>query len=320
MVALDGVPGELRASVSAIARRFDVPLGKVSLAPQQGQVNLTVFLGDDLVLRLPRKPAYEQRLHKEAAVIPFVQGVGVPTAELVAFDPDHAIADVSYIVLTRLPSTLHGFPADIDLARRAYGTLAELLHRLHSVQMTPDGQPPGVEWRTDLSPDLLLEPLIAAGDIGRAQEDWLRQWFTRLEEHGARTSDPVLLHGDVLPSNLIADATGRVTALIDWGSACWGEPARDLADFPTSILPLLIDAYRETAPSSPAAQARVRPVALEASVLWYQLFFALARLLGRQSISETRNWSAPRHARLFELLRFVSSAVPAQWNDLLPPS
>lgn len=36
------------------------------------------------------------------------------------------------------------------------------------------------------------------------------------------------LHDDLLPGNLIIDQ-GRVTAVLDWGGACYGDPARDLA-------------------------------------------------------------------------------------------
>lgn len=302
------VPETLRDSVYAIAERFGVPEREVSVAPRQGQVNLTVFLGSELVLRLPRRRDLEQRLAKEAAVIPFVLDRGVPTAKLVSFDSGHEIADDAYIVLERLHGrTIDDLPSGADGGSRMYGSLLEILSSLHSVRRDSEPPVPGVE-TAEFSYEELLDELARDGEIGIGQAAWLQRWFRALEAQGARSSDPALLHGDVMPSNLIMNDSGDVTAIIDWGSACWGEPARDLAGFRTSRLPGIVEVYRDVV----GADAR-----LEASVLWYQLFFALAKLLGRQSTSEERNWSAPREARLPELLQFYSTNIPERWRTLL---
>jgi hypothetical protein len=78
-----------------------------------------------------------------------------------------------------------------------------------------------------------------------------------------------------------------------------------------------VDVYRNVAgvpgSANPGADA-----SLAAGVLWYQLFFALAKLLGRRSTSEKRNWSAPREARLLEVMRFFAADLPSQWRSLVP--
>jgi len=43
------------------------------------------------------------------------------------------------------------------------------------------------------------------------------------------TGPPVWVHGDVAPGNLLFDSSGRLTALIDFGQTCVGDPACDLA-------------------------------------------------------------------------------------------
>ena len=58
------IPDAHRDSVSAIARNFGVSQREVAVAPRQGQVNLTIFLGSELVLRLPRRREFEKRLSK----------------------------------------------------------------------------------------------------------------------------------------------------------------------------------------------------------------------------------------------------------------
>ncbi len=43
------------------------------------------------------------------------------------------------------------------------------------------------------------------------------------------TGPPVWVHGDVAPGNMLFDSDGRLTALIDFGQTCVGDPACDLA-------------------------------------------------------------------------------------------
>jgi aminoglycoside phosphotransferase (APT) family kinase protein len=317
-VAIDSViPPAQGDNISAIARRFGIPDREISVAPRQGQVNLTIFLGSELVLRLPRKREFEKRLWKEAAVIPVVVDQGIPTAKVVSFDASHVVADLTYIVLERLHGRyIDDIPALADGGDRTYRSLAEILTTLHQVRKVSETPIPGVE-TAEFSWQHLLDELTSGGEIGSNQAAWLQGWFHHLETRGARSSGPVLLHGDVMPSNIVVTTSGDVTAIIDWGSACWGEAARDLAGFQTSRLPTVVDAYRKAARLH-QADAGGSDTALEAGVIWYQLFFALSRLLGRQSTSENRNWSAPREARLLELMRFFSADVPDRWNTLSP--
>lgn len=315
MATESAIPHAHGDSIHAIARLFAVPDREISLAPRQGQVNLTILLGSEFVLRLPRKRALEGRLAKEAEIIPFVVDRGIPTSRLVSFDASHTIADVNYIVLEQLHGRrMDDLPSPAKGGSRTYASLFEIVSSLHSLQR--DSVPPirGVP-TAEFDSEELLDGLTSSGEIGGNQAAWLRRWFRHLEDQGARSSDPVLLHGDVMPSNLIMNNAGEVTAIIDWGSACWGEPARDLGSLRPATLPAVVDLYRNAAGSCQSASVLT---SLEASVLWYQLFFALARLSGRQSTSETRNWSAPRGARLLEIMRFLSSTVPDRWRRLLP--
>ncbi|HEY9290217.1 MAG TPA: phosphotransferase [Microlunatus sp.] len=128
MATASAIPAALRDSVRAIAKGFGVADRDVSIAPRQGQVNLTILLGSELVLRLPRRREFEQRLSKEAEVIPFVLDRGIPTSKLVSFDPGHAIADVTYVVLERLHGRTNDDMASFaDGGKRTYGSLSEIL-------------------------------------------------------------------------------------------------------------------------------------------------------------------------------------------------
>lgn len=41
--------------------------------------------------------------------------------------------------------------------------------------------------------------------------------------------DPVFVHGDLIPGNLLVDSAGRLSSIIDWGGAGVGDAAQDLA-------------------------------------------------------------------------------------------
>lgn len=102
-------------------------------APTQGQVNLTVFLGSELVLRIPRTTRAAESRSKEAEVIPLVQDAGVPTPELVSYDSTLRVGSVPYMVLQRVHgATLADQAPDPSGRRRVLGSLGEILvtHRL----------------------------------------------------------------------------------------------------------------------------------------------------------------------------------------------
>lgn len=301
--------------INVVAARYGVPPEDIIPVPQQGQVNLTVCLGRDLVLRIPRTDAAEKRLAKEAAVIPLVHDAGVPTSRLIAYDASRSVVDVPYIVLERLHGpTLAEFGYDPDLNSRDHTRLGEVLAVLHRLRREEVGPVPGVPEPFTFSPDRLIKHLCDAGELGTAQGRWLLDWFDFLAVNGALRTETVLLHGDVIPSNLIVDRTGRVNALLDWGCAEWGHAVRDFVDLPIRALPRLLSGYRSALRHGSLGEG---DVSLEAGALWYQLFWALTRLRGQPSTSEARNWATPRHARLLEILRFLAGPLPSPWADLV---
>ncbi|MGO1285983.1 MAG: phosphotransferase, partial [Brachybacterium sp.] len=118
---------------------------------------------------------------------------------------------------------------------------------------------------------------------------------------------------DVSPSNVMIDHAGQVSALLDWGCAEWGSPARDLVGLPIQDLPDLLSGYRSVVAGALSTNGPDDNTALERDALWYHLYLALARLLKEPSTSEDRHWAAPRSATLIDLLAFTSSAALESW-------
>ncbi len=307
-----------RTDITVIAARYGVPPEDVFPAPQQGEVNLTIILGESLILRIPRHAAAETSLAKEADVINIVQKAGVPTAGVVTYDSSRELVGIPYMVLERLHGpTLGGIGYEADANDRAYTSLAHILAKLHQLRMRDVDPIPLVPAPAVFSAGHLVQRLCEAGELGTAQGRWLTDWFDFLGERAAINVEPVLLHGDVLPSNLIVGASGDVTALIDWGCAEWGDPVRDFVDLPTRALPSLLSGYRSARRALGLSGDSPDDGFLEAGALWYQLFWAMAKLRKSSSTSEARNWSVPRQARFLEILRFVTGPLPRPWSDLV---
>jgi len=303
------LPRGARDDAHAVAEQYGVADSDVVPVPVQGQVNLTLLLGPELVLRLPRTSGAEELLAKESQVIPLVRDAGVPTPELIGYDATRQHASVPYMVLRRARGeTLAARPLDRSGRRRTLGALGEILRALHEIRMQRVRDVDTLPEPYTFSLPELLDRLVEAGEIGGAQHVWLREQFERLRPEGPSLTDPVLLHRDVIPSNVMIDDAGEVTALLDWGCAEWGSPARDLVGLPLEDLPDLLSGYRTDDRSD---------LELERDALWYQLYLALARLLKEPSTSEDRNWAAPRSATLLDLLAFASADGTQPWPEIL---
>jgi len=80
---------------------------------------------------------------------------------------------------------------------------------------------------------------------------------------------PVWLHGDVAAGNLLVDADGRLTAIIDFGCSGVGDPACDLAIAWTFFEGESREAFRAALPLDAAAWARGRGWTLwKALIVW----------------------------------------------------
>lgn len=202
--------------VRAVASDFGVAERNVSVAPNQGQVNLTVFLGEEFVLRIGRTPRAAEQLTKEARVIPMDIEAGVPTPALVRFDSSLRVARVPYLVLERM----HGvtMAERTPDAQRTLESLGEILVRLHRIRLSAIGPASTIPEPFTFSPLELLDELVEAGEIGTTQRDWLLEYFGAIRPDGPSPSDPVLVHRDVTPSNIVVGRDGRVTALLDWAA------------------------------------------------------------------------------------------------------
>jgi aminoglycoside phosphotransferase (APT) family kinase protein len=194
-----------------------------------GTDNANFRLGDEVLVRLPRRARTSVTLEKERRWLPWLAphlplAVPVPLAEGVATDG----YPFSWSVYRWLPGKTATVAPIADPVQLAHD-LAELIAALWQIDASV-GPPPGEHnfYRGEplaardeamragtatLAGALDTDAVTAAWDDVLAAPEWQRA--------------PVWIHGDLDARNLLVE-DGRVSAVIDWGSAGVGDPACDV--------------------------------------------------------------------------------------------
>lgn len=184
-----------------------------------------------------------------------------PTPEFVCIAEDEDSEPVGMIETFVEGTPLSFFDSSPHQETR-FGTIAEIAATVHRLPKAAFGH---LEAASDRRShvlgllDELPETVFAAYPIAAAVRDWI---LAHLPE-----GPPVVLHGDLLPQNLLLDfADTREIAVIDWESAQIGDPAYDLAIVTRGSrkplreaggFQLLLDAYNKQA-AEPVSAAAVR--------------------------------------------------------------
>ncbi|GAB3744645.1 aminoglycoside phosphotransferase family protein [Microlunatus parietis] len=196
-----------------------------------GWDNVIFRLGDDLLVRLPRRMQAARLMINEQRWLPVIAEAlpaPVPVPVRVGTPSDHF---PWFWTITRwlpgTPLTDVPVPARTPLA----GPVAEFLAALH--RPAPDQARSG--------PDRIFNPvrgipLAERNDLveehlaGSAipEPDRLRELWRQLLETPVLDTEPVWVHGDPHPANLLADHD-HLAAVIDFGDLTVGDPATDLA-------------------------------------------------------------------------------------------
>jgi len=244
------------------------------LRPRTGKFNETVFFslgGQDLVLRLAPSAAagflfYERgMMAQEPEIHARVRAeTSVPVPRILVHDDTRTLAPEPFLILERLP----GVPltaaggADTDAVFRQVGQFLGELHRTLTAAsygylgahrpMEPAstwGEAFAVMWHK------LIDDIVACGGYDAGQAERMRRMFARDRAVFDRPVRASLLHMDVWHQNILVDARGNVSGLVDWDRALWGDPEIEFAvlDYCGVSVPSFWDGYgaeRDTAPEA----------------------------------------------------------------------
>jgi len=255
-----------------------------------GTDNANFRLGDELLVRLPRRPRTCVTLEKERRWLPRLAphlplAVPTPVAEGVATD-GYPFAWSVYRWLAGETATVAPIADPLQLAH----DLAELIAALWRIDSS-EGPPPGEHnfFRGEplaardeamrvgvaaLADEVDMDAVTAAWDDALAAPEWQRA--------------PVWIHGDLDARNLLVQDR-RLSAVIDWGSAGVGDPACDVMVAWKVLQPGARDSFRAALDVDDATWTRGRGWALS------QAIGALAYYTEETNavlVSEARRWLA----------------------------
>ncbi len=190
----------------------------------------------------------------------------VPVARVFAFDDTHTLIDRDYMLMERLPGRPLTDMGHVNYAHvlRQIGSYLSQVHALHAAQYGYLGShrpmEPQRNW-VDAFAIMWHKMIDDIAGIG-FYDDRESRLMRRLLDHYLSMFDrPVpacLLHMDVWHQNILVDAEGTVTGLLDWDRALWGDPEIEFAvlDYCGISEPAFWEGYGVNRDTSPEAQVR----------------------------------------------------------------
>lgn len=210
-----------------------------------GLNNLVIIVNDAWVFRFPRNPESAEGLRREAAVLDLARRrVRAPLPD---FRIDEATGFVAYRLLPGRPLYRHLLlRLDVYAQDRFAAELGEFLRDLHASPASEAtaaglGDPPPAP-PADLWPERLaairetLYPYLWADQHAYVEDLFAPVLDDRLDMAAYR---PAIIHNDLASYHILVDPDdGRLTGVLDFGEAGWGDPAADLG--------ILINTYGES--------------------------------------------------------------------------
>jgi aminoglycoside phosphotransferase (APT) family kinase protein len=249
----------------------------------EGWDNVLFRLGTDKLIRIPRRAMAAQFIAQEQLCLPMLAPhlpLPVPTPLRIGVPTPY------YPWRWSVTPFLPGIPLDeITLAGSEAETFGAFLKALHAI--APEDAPINPYRGGPLADRKAAyddrSARLRARDRISAEHD--RIWNDALA--AAPAAQRVWLHGDLHPLNLLG-ANGRISAVIDWGDVCGGDPATDLAAIwvlfaEASAQRLALNAYGSIS-SDTLARAR-----------GWATYFGIVHL-------DSGLTNAPRHARIGEAI------------------
>jgi aminoglycoside phosphotransferase (APT) family kinase protein len=267
-------PAEIRAAVAPHLGRSHLEIQPIPT----GRFNSCYYLSGEpgeFVLRIapPREAGflfYERRMMMQEPEIHELvrQGTSVPVPEVVAFDRSHRIIRRDFLILRRLGGRA---ASDQALPRQALGELhrqvGRALAQVHRIVRPRYGylgahrpMKPQESWRAafEVMWNKLLDDLERCGGYTREEAALARRALERNLSAFGYSAPASLLHMDVWAQNILCDEEGRLTGLVDFDRALWGDPEIEFAvlDYCGISTPAFWEGYGRERPEGPEARLR----------------------------------------------------------------
>lgn len=208
-----------------------------------GTDNAIYRIGDQLLLRLPRRESAVHLIDKELDWLPHFANLSLDVPKLLSRGRANFGLRCDFGIFEWMEGDIASL-GNIADPKAAAVALADFLKSLHRVDINGAPRAGDLNHRRGVRLDVLSSVTLPAIDIladeidaAAARELWHKACAT--EHQGS----PVWLHGDLKADNLIARG-GLLAGVIDWGLCAVGDPAADYAAAWSWVDPSARDAFR----------------------------------------------------------------------------
>lgn len=228
---------EGEALASAILKENGFSSEEVSRSPHEGIVN-EVWMTREHVVRINKDPELIEDCFTEAVAAPAAWKAGALTPQPLFFSGGDKLTSRPYSIFVRSQGVnLATAPPLVD-PEGFYRSLAREIRVVHQMILTA------------ADPEERLDPawLVTVDDIrDKAVNPACLGFTSRANDLAEALDGPqwpgfAFCHQDLHPENILADE-GRLTAILDWGDAGWGDPACDLRFIPARHMKAAWEAY-----------------------------------------------------------------------------
>ena len=222
---------------------------------------------DDTVLLF-----YERRMMAQEPALHALlrERTSVPVPEVLAYDGSRRLIDRDFILLERLPgrplSALEPTAQQRAQVLRQVGALLAQVHALTAEHWGYLGahrpMEPEERWESAFAImwNRLLDDIAAVEGYAPHEEEALRGLLAPYRPFFRYRGPACLLHMDVWQQNILVDEEWRVTGLLDWDRALWGDPECEFAvlDYCAISEPAFWQGYGRSRQHNRPAQIRQR--------------------------------------------------------------
>jgi aminoglycoside phosphotransferase (APT) family kinase protein len=279
--------------------------------PNTGFVNWAYLVGDELVLRVNKPDVDDVDAYTEMVAVPLAVAAGVNTPELLLFDESKSILPTVATLYRRAPGvTLGRLRVDQRELPALYEEIGEQLAILHSGVKNCD-DPNGWLDHPEIT-DAREQLDIARREmkVEAVSYDWIARWLDILEPAISPTVANAFLHDDLHSFNTVVfEQPLRLSAVLDWGDAGWGDPMIDFCTLPIWAVDWALRGYcRIAGPVDDHFIGRI---------LWNDIALALDATIDPW-VETPEPWQPLTTSRWINLIRLFSMELDSRWNRWLP--
>lgn len=216
---------------------------EITLLPRAGFVNHVYRVDSAYCVRVNRKDVEDDDAYTERAVLPLLQEAGIPTPQLLLFDDTKHFLPGTTTVYEWCEGVAIGTrPPTFEQFQVLASDLGAAMARIHALPMGRIDQR-FLDPCDDINLADQLRGAAASKLLDGCHLAWFARWGARLAAQGGQ-GPTRFLHNDLHGGNIMYDpATGRLTAILDWGDVGYGDPATEFNTLPVWIWEDVLAAY-----------------------------------------------------------------------------